>query len=145
MADWDKRFIELTHSIAQWSKDKSKKVGAVIVDEDRRVISTGYNGIVQGCNDEAEERHIKPLKLMFFEHAERNAIFACAKSGIKTKGCTMYLTWFPCSDCARAIIQSGIRKVVCYHPDLNDDTWGKMFAVSQEMLVEAGVELVYQH
>lgn len=143
MADWDKRFIALSHSIAAWSKDKKKIVGAIIVDEDRRVIATGYNGIPQGCSDSDESRHIKPKKLYYFEHAERNAIFSCAKSGIKTKGCTMFLTWHPCADCARAIIQSGIKRVVCYEPDWDDDSWGETFKISKEMLEEAGIEVKY--
>lgn len=143
MADWDKRFIELSHHISKWSKDRKKIVGAVIVDEDRRIISTGYNGVPQGCDDNDESRQIKPKKLFYFEHAERNAIFSCAKSGIKTKNCTMYLTWHPCADCARAIIQSGIKRVVCYQPDWTDDSWGETFRISKEMLTEAGIEVKY--
>jgi dCMP deaminase len=143
MADWDKRFVELSHFIAAWSKDRKKKVGAVIVDEDRRVISTGYNGIPQGCSDDDESRQIKPKKLFYFEHAERNCIYSAAKSGIRLKGCTMYLTWHPCADCARAIIQSGIKRVVCYQPDWNDDSWGETFQISRDMMKEAGIEVKY--
>jgi|ERR1035437_464324 dCMP deaminase len=142
MADWNKRFIELTKHIAQWSKDKTK-VGAVIVDEDNRIISTGYNGLPQNCNDNDETRHIKPKKLSFVVHAEINAIFSCAKAGIKTKGCTMYLTWYPCCDCAKAIIQSGIKKIVCYEPDWKDDSWGQSFLYANEMFGETNINVVY--
>lgn len=140
MADWDNRFIEVSHLVSSWSKDRKRKVGAVIVD-DRRIISSGFNGIPVGCNDDEDSRHLKPKKLLFFEHAERNAIYAAAKYGIKTEGCKMYLTWFPCADCARAIIQSGIKKVVCYEPDWKDDTWGDTFTASKEMMEEAGIEI----
>ncbi len=143
MTDWNKRFMELACHVASWSKDRKRHVGAVIVDEDRRVISVGYNGIPQGCDDNKEERHLKPNKLMYFEHAERNSLYSAAKSGIRTKGCAMYVNWFPCSDCCRGIIQSGIKKLVCKEPNFNDDSWGLSFKASREMLEESGVEIVF--
>lgn len=143
MANWDKRFMDAAALFATWSKDKKRKVGAVIVDE-RRIISTGFNGIPSGCSDNIEERHIKPSKLLYFEHAERNAIYSAARYGIRTNNCHMYLTWFPCADCARAIIQSGIKRVVCYEPNWNDDTWGTTFSASKEMLEEAGVSIQFE-
>ena len=143
MTNWDIKFLELCTFISSWSKDQKKKVGAVIVDSDNRVIATGYNGIPQGCNDDDETRHIKPKKNFFFAHAEANAIFSCAKSGVKTKDCVMYLTWYPCCDCCKAIIQSGISKIVCYEPDWNDDSWGESFRYTKEMLDEARIEIVY--
>jgi dCMP deaminase len=143
MTSWDKRFIELAHAQASYSKDRKKKVGAVIVSHGRYAKSTGYNGMPIGCNDDDETRHVKPKKLFYFEHAERNAIYTAAKLGISTDGCTMYLTWHPCADCARAIIQSGIKRVVCYEPDWNDDSWGETFQFSREMMKEAGVQVEY--
>ena len=141
MTDWDKRFVTLAKDVAKWSKDTKKKVGAVIVDDDKRILSTGYNGIPQGCNDDDKTRYVKPKKNYYFEHAESNAIFSCAKSGVKTKNSNMYLTWFPCDKCARAIIQSGIKKIVCYEPDYQDDYWGVRFKASREMLNESGVNI----
>lgn len=142
MANWDKRFIDLSHYISSYSKDRNKVVGAVIVNEDSRVISTGYNGIAQGLNDDIEERHQKPLKLSYFVHAEANAIYSAARSGIKTKGSTMYATFHPCANCANAIIQSGIIKVVCYEPDWNS-SWAETAKLAKSMFEEAGVKLVY--
>jgi dCMP deaminase len=143
MTNWDKKFIELSKHISEWSKDKKKKVGAVIVDEDNRIISTGFNGLPILCNDDDDSRHIKPKKNFFSVHAEANAIFYCAKAGVKTKGCTMYITWFPCSSCAKAIIQSGINMIVCTEPDWNDDSWGESFKYSKEMLEEAKINIKY--
>lgn len=142
MANWDKRFIDLAHNIADWSKDRKKKVGALIVDEDRRIISTGYNGMAKGINDDVEERHEKPLKLSYFVHAEANAIYAAAKSGIRTKGCAMYATFHPCSECAKAIIQSGITHVVCYEPDWNS-SWADTARIARDMFKEAKIVVKY--
>lgn len=142
--DWDQRFIDLAEYIGNWSKDRSTKVGAVIVDDDKRVVGMGYNGFPAGFDDEIDSRHERPVKYAYTEHAERNAIFTAARNGSHIKGCTMYLKWFPCVDCARAIIQSGIKRVVCTKPDFDDVRWGHSFKVSHELLVECGVELTYK-
>lgn len=143
MTDWDKRFLDLCDVIASWSKDKRKKVGAIIVSKDKRILSTGYNGLAQGLNDDDESRDIKPKKNSFFVHAEANAVFSCARYGISTKDCVMYLTWYPCCDCAKSIIQSGITKIVCYEPDWNDESWGQSFSYTKEMLTEASIEVTF--
>lgn len=105
---WDKRFLSLAQHIAQWSKDPSTKVGAVIVDQNRRIVSTGYNGYPKGVSDtiDTDEREIKYKKVI---HAEKNAILF-AKQDLT--GCTLYVTHHPCSQCAGYILQSGISHVV---------------------------------
>ena len=143
MADWDKRFIDVAKLVASWSKDRNRKVGAVIIDEDNRIVSTGYNGFVSGIIDDLDCRHERPAKYLFTEHAERNSIYSAASHGIKTKGCTMILEWYPCADCARGIIQSGIKKVICTPPDFSDDRWGSSFKASSEMFEEAGIEIKF--
>lgn len=143
MADWNKRFMKLAEHISTWSKDKSRKVGSVIVDEDRRVISVGFNGQAIGCDDNDESRYVKPKKLLYFVHAEVNAICACAKSGISTKNTILYCTLHPCSGCCKAIIQSGIKKVVCPKPDFENDSWSEEFKAAQEMFTESGIIIEY--
>jgi len=143
MTNWDKRFIDLANHIATWSKDTNTKTGAVIVDKDNRVISMGYNGFPSGAVDTREDKYEKPQKYFYTEHAERNAIYNAAKLGISTDGCTMYIMWFPCADCARAIIQSGIKKLVCHEPDLNLPKWGEHFEKSLEMFNEVNMKIVY--
>jgi len=138
---WDRRFLEMALLVAGWSKDQSTKVGALIVGPNREVISTGYNGFARGVCDQVDERHRRPAKYLWTEHAERNAIYNAARRGIQTEGTTMYLQWFPCADCARAIIQSGISLVVAERPNLSDPRWGASFRISKEMLEEAGVGL----
>lgn len=109
---WDDTFIELTQVLAKRSKDTSTKVGAVIVGRNREIRSTGYNGMPRGVNDDVAERYERPLKYKWFEHAERNAIYNAARVGIPVEKCTMYVALYPCTDCARAIIQAGISWVV---------------------------------
>lgn len=141
MADWDKRFMELARHIAGWSKDRSAKVGCVIVGVDNEVRATGHNGFPRGAKDDIEERHARPQKYRWAEHAERNAIYNAARIGVPLKGCRMYLPWFPCMDCARAIVQSGISEVVAMQPDLQHPQWGDEFALALELFAEVGVQV----
>ena len=121
--DWDERFMQLALHIAGWSKDRSTKVGAVIVGDDHILRAIGYNGFPRGVDDEAEDRHERPLKYRWTEHAERNAIYNAARIGVSLDDCTMYVAWFPCMDCARAIVQAGIARLVAIKPDVNHSSW----------------------
>ena len=136
---WDARFMELAQLVALWSKDRSRKTGAVIVSTDRSILSTGFNGFPRGVNDDASERHERPAKYRWTEHAERNAIYGAAKHGVLLQGSTMYLSWYPCMDCARAIIQSGIKYLVCIKPDWDDPIWKQDFADVAILLKEGEV------
>lgn len=144
---WHKRFMEMAQLVKTWSKDPSTKVGAVVVGPDREIRSTGYNGIVRGVNDDIPERMERPTKYDFFEHAERNAVYNACLIGASLKGCVIYVTSMPCPDCARAIIQSGIKMVVTYKFEPQEGqpagTWRDKVSLSEQMLKEAGVECLY--
>ena len=141
---WDERFMEVARLIATWSKDTSTKTGAIVVGPDKEIRATGYNGFVRGVDDEVAARYERPTKYDFFEHAERNAVYNACLTGTSLKGCTMYATHDPCTDCARAIIQSGIKKVVtCKFPANAVQMWHDKASFSEEMFKEAGVEVVY--
>lgn len=111
---WYEYFMSIAMLSAQRSKDSNTQVGACIVNEDHRIVSVGYNGMPTGCEDDDMpwEREGEPLqtKYPFVCHAELNAILNSA--AVSLKGCTLFVTLFPCNECAKAIIQSGIRKVV---------------------------------
>lgn len=141
MTNWDLKFNEMAELVATWSKDTNRKVGAVVVDKDRIVLSMGYNGFPRGCDDSIAQRFEKPEKYLFTEHAERNAIYHAARVGVSLKGCTMYATLFPCSDCARGIIQSGIKTLVAPVPDVEHEKWGESFKVALQMFDEANIEV----
>jgi dCMP deaminase len=136
---WDNRWMDMAELVSTWSKDRSRKTGAVIVDARNVLIAVGWNGFPRGLNDDAPERHDRPAKYQWTEHAERNAIYNAAASGNSTTGCRMYLSWYPCADCARAIIQAGITELVAVEPDWNVAKWAADFAMVKIMLTEAGV------
>ena len=141
MNNWDKRWIDLALFVAEWSKDNSRKVGAVIVDSRNTVVSLGWNGFPRGVNDDVDARHERPMKYLWTEHAERNAIYNAASNGYTLRGCKIYLPWFPCADCARGIIQSGISEVICVEPDWNDETYSADFKMVDEMIKETNILL----
>lgn len=138
MHKWDQRFLELARFISAWSKDPSTKVGSVIVDDNNRIISCGYNGFPTGIEDHEERYSNREQKLEFIVHAEANALMF-AKQNIKS--CTIYIWPFmSCSKCSGLIIQSGIQRVVAQKN--SNEKWAANFAISKKMFEEAGVELV---
>jgi dCMP deaminase len=143
MTNWDRRFMHLAMVIATWSKEKGRRVGAVIVGPDNEVRSTGFNGFPRGVNDDIEDRHNRDTgeKYIWSSHAERNAIYNAARVGIPLKGCKIYVPWYPCIECAKAIIQSGIDELIAFQPDFDDQKWGEDFKRVQIMLSEAGVRI----
>jgi dCMP deaminase len=144
MADWDKRFIELANLVSSWSKDKTTKVGAIIIDDDNHdIVSVGYNGFPRDSDDSKEDRYQPPQKYFYTEHAERNALYNAARNGKSTNNKIMYVQFFPCVDCARGIIQSGIKKLITPEPDFNNVKWGESVKIAKELLDECGVEIKY--
>jgi dCMP deaminase len=145
MANWDARFMELARHIGQWSKDTSRRVGCVIVGPDNEIRATGFNGFPRGVDDTKAGRHDRPTKYLWTEHAERNAIYNAVRSGASLIGCRMYVPWFPCMDCARAIVQVGIKEIVAMPPDLNDPQWGLDFAAAIELFEETNIKVRWYH
>lgn len=128
------------------SKDQSTQIGSVIVGKGNEVLSTGYNSFPRGLDDNVPDRQKRPIKYHYIEHAERNAIYNAARIGVSLCGSTMYLTsGLPCSDCARAIINSGIKKVVCKPTctTKNVDMWAQSKQIALEMFNECGVSVIY--
>ncbi|MFV0626815.1 MAG: deoxycytidylate deaminase [Alphaproteobacteria bacterium] len=143
---WHRRFMEVALLISGWSKDRSTKTGAIVVGPDKEIRATGYNGFVRGVDDDVEERHERPTKYVFFEHAERNCVYNACLTGTSLKGCVLYATHTPCTDCARAIIQSGIKTVVTRQlekrEDITSPTWREKLPYSRQMFEEAGIEYI---
>ena len=136
---WDRRFIDLALHISGWSKDPSTKVGCVVVGEDRDIRSTGFNGFPRGIDDSMERLEDRELKYPLICHAEENAIMHAARIGISLKDCTAYVTWPPCTRCARSLIQAGVVEVV-YPGNIEiPDRWIEDFERSNSMMKEAGV------
>lgn len=137
---WDEYFMGLAHLSALRSKDPNTQVGAAIVDENHRVVSVGYNGFPTGVSDDefpwSREGGVLTSKYAFVVHAELNAILNSQRS---VRGCTIYVSLFPCNECAKAIIQSGIKKIV-YESDKYNGVDTNI--ASKRMLKAAGVELI---
>ena len=143
---WDRRFLELAKHVSTWSKDPSTKVGAVIVNELGHVVGTGYNGFPKGVADTDERLNDRPTKYALVVHAELNA---CLQAGHAARGGTIYV--YPafgtpplCSNCAKAVIQSSITRVVGYNPTVSGEVqarWADELATARMMCEEAGVAM----
>ena len=137
---WEEYFMGLAHLSGLRSKDPNTQVGAVIVDENNRVVSIGYNGFPSGVSDDefpwGREGGVLDTKYAFVVHAELNAILNSQRS---VRGCSLYVSLFPCNECAKAIIQAGIRRII-FESDKYDGADTNI--ASKRMLRAAGVELV---
>ena len=135
---WHRRFFVLAEHVALWSQDPSTQVGSCIVNEDKQVLSLGFNGFPRGVEDLPERYQDKETKYKFVSHAERNAL---DNAFVDVKGATLYSTLFPCNECAKGIIQKGIKEVVTTHPDL--DRKHNNLDESLSMFAEAGVKITF--
>jgi dCMP deaminase len=137
---WERRFLELAHHVATWSRDPSTKVGCVIVDQRNRVLGMGYNGFPRGVEDLPERYADRPTKYALVVHSEPNAI-ANVLDRDSLLGARLFCTHMPCNECTKHIIQAGIHIVFCPPPDM--ERWAESQEWSKLMLAEAGVELVF--
>ncbi len=137
---WDEYFMGLAILSSMRSKDSNTQVGACIINSDKKIISVGYNGMPTGCNDDdmpwERDGSFLETKYAYVCHAELNAILNCTGD---LKGATLYVTLFPCNECAKAIIQCGIKKII-YMDDKYAGTDSNL--ASRKMLEYAGVECV---
>jgi dCMP deaminase len=144
--NWTEYFLGIAEQVKLKSKDESTQIGAVIVGIDNEILSTGYNSFPRGMDDSKIERQERPEKYFWFEHAERNAIYNAARIGVSLKNSTIYLTsGLPCMDCARGIVNSGIKKVYCKKicTTKNKDKWEESQQKSLELLRECDVGVIY--
>jgi dCMP deaminase len=109
----------------------------------RRIVSTGYNGFPQTISDDLDRYIDREYKLSVTVHAEANAILNAAKNGTKVEGSTLYVTFPPCSQCASAVIQAGVAQVVCPDPVLAPERWRSNFVAANNLFYEAGVKVLY--
>ena len=142
ISKWDRRFLRIAEEVRLWSKDPGTKVGCVLVN-DRRILSTGYNGFPIAISDDLERYIDREYKLSVTVHAEKNAILNAAKNGTKVEGSTLYVTFPPCSQCASAVIQAGVAKVVCPDPGKSPERWRNNFIAANNLFYEAGVKVLY--
>lgn len=139
--EWDDRFLDLAKQIGTWSKD-STKIGAVIVDEDKRILTQGYNGFPRGIEDHPSRLKDREVKLKYVVHAEMNCIYNACHHGVSLNGATLYVHGLPvCSECAKGVIQAGIKTVVMkFDYDLLKGPWGTSWMLTRDMFDEANVQ-----
>tara|TARA_R110002167_G_scaffold143958_2_gene333643 strand:- start:3928 stop:4368 length:441 start_codon:yes stop_codon:yes gene_type:complete len=136
---WDKRFMDLAWHISGWSKDPRRKVGAVIVDSNRRILAMGYNGFPRGVDDDWRRYADRETKLSLVVHAELNAILSATAP---LEMATLYVTSAPCAECAKAILQTGIDRVVWPTDSaLASSDWAKSCEAMRLMFDEAGIDV----
>lgn len=137
---WDSRFLDLAEQIARWSKDPSRKIGAVAIGSEGQVLAQGYNGFPRGIKDLEDRYNDRQEKYKLVVHAEMNVIYNATFNGVSLKDSTLYVHGLPvCSDCAKGIIQVGVKRVVMREqeiPDIWKDSWQK----TREMFDEADVK-----
>lgn len=140
---WDDTFMGIAKLISQRSKDPNTQVGAVIVGKDKRILSLGYNGLPSGMSDDLDvwerDGDVLNQKYTYICHAEENAILNYRGNFGSLDGSTIYVSLFPCNNCAKQIVQSGIKKVI-YESDKYAGT--PMNIASKRILDAAGVEYV---
>ncbi|MDB3971852.1 dCMP deaminase family protein [Candidatus Thioglobus sp.] len=142
MNKWDQRYLALAKEVSTWSKDPSTQVGAVTVGSKKEVLSQGFNGFPRGIRDSDERYNDRETKYKLVVHAEMNAIYNATYSGTSLDGATLYVYGLPiCSECAKGIIQVGIKKVVV-EKSKELDNWNESVQLSKKMFDEAGVELI---
>jgi dCMP deaminase len=140
----DKKNFDIAQAISYKSKDPNTQVACMILGPDGEPRSWGYNGMPRGMDDENLERQARPEKYFWFEHAERNAIYNAARVGVSLKDCTIYCTMYPCMDCARGLVQVGIRRVVCPAPSSGaEPIWQAQVERVKQMFKELNIEVDY--
>lgn len=139
---WDERFLNLSEHFSTWSKDPSTKVGAVAISQDKQILSMGWNGFPRGIFDTEERLNDRKIKYDFVVHAEKNLIYNACMNGISLKNSTLYVNFPVCGECAKAIVQVGIKKIVCGHTGFSP-RWKESNELAEKVLNEANVEFIY--
>ena len=142
---WDEYFMGVAVLSSMRSKDPNTKVGACIVNQNKRIVGIGYNGLPIGCNDDEypwgkDDEDVTKNKYFYVTHAELNAILNARQS---VEGATLYVTLFPCNECAKAIIQSGIKHILYMRVKADTDEKKRIINATCKMFDDAGV--VYEH
>jgi dCMP deaminase len=134
---WIDRYFDIAKSVASWSKD-STKIGAVVVGSKGQILSQGYNGFPRGILDKEERLTNREEKYKFVVHAEMNCIYNATYNGVSLDGANLYVYGLPvCSECAKGVIQVGIRRIYMCHPASINKKWKDSFALTSQMFKEA--------
>lgn len=135
-----KKYLDLASHIAGWSKDPSTKVGAVAVGRDGQILSQGYNGFPRGIIDTYDRLNNREEKYKFVVHAEMNCIYNATLNGVSLRDADLYVSGLPvCSECAKGVVQVGIKRVFMCYPEEIAEKWNESFEITSKIFREAGV------
>ena len=137
---WDLRYLQLAKEVSSWSKDPSTQIGAIAVGTKGQVLSQGYNGFPRGIEDRVSYYENRETKYKYVVHAEMNVIYNATYNGVSLDGATLYVTGLPvCSDCAKGIIQVGIRRVVMIEQNV-PQKWIESWKTTAGMFGQANID-----
>ena len=137
---WDLRYLQLAKEVSSWSKDPSTQIGAIAVGTKGQVLSQGYNGFPRGIEDRVSYYENRETKYKYVVHAEMNVIYNATYNGVSLDGATLYVTGLPvCSDCAKGIIQVGIRRVVMIEQNV-PQKWIESWKTTAGMFEQANID-----
>jgi dCMP deaminase len=137
---WKVRYLKLAHEVSKWSKDPSLQIGAVAVGDKGQLLSQGYNGFPRGIADNVDRLMDRETKYKYVVHAEMNVIYNASYNGTSLDGSTLFVWGLPvCSECAKGIIQVGIKNVVMPAQDI-PERWADSWAFTQHLFAEGGVK-----
>ena len=138
--EWNQRYLKLAAEIAKWSKDPSKKIGAIAVGSKGQVLAQGYNGFPRGIRHSPERLNNREEKYKYVVHAEMNLIYNASYNGVSLDKSTVYVTGLPvCSECAKGLIQVGVEQVIMPKQTDTPEKWKDSFEFTKQLFEEAGV------
>ena len=144
LSKWDQRYVDLAKQISTWSKDPSRKIGAVAVGSKGQILSQGYNGFPRGILDHRDRYENREVKYKHVVHAEMNVIYNATFSGVSLDGASLFVYGLPvCNECAKGIIQVGIQRVVICTEENIPNIWNDSWRHTESMFKEAGVEFLW--
>ena len=140
ISKWDEKYLDLARYFSTWSKDPNTQVGAVVIGKQGQILSQGYNGFPRGVVDSKDRLEEREVKLKYVVHAEQNCIYNASLHGASLSGSTLYVHGLPvCNECAKGVVQVGIKRVVMKFPAEISASWDESFFYSSSMFKEAGV------
>ena len=138
---WRDRYLELAKQVSTWSKDPSRKIGAVAVGDKGQILAQGFNGFPRGILDSEERLNEREVKYKYVVHAEMNVIFNASLNGVSLNGADLYVYGLPiCNECAKGIIQVGIKRVYILVDEEVPPVWVESWNNTRSMFIEAGIE-----
>ena len=139
---WNKRYFEIAKDVASWSKDPSRKIGAVAVSQTNRILCTGYNGFPRGFDDSEERYNVREIKYKYIVHAEKNLIYNACWEGVSLNDSKVYVWGLPvCSECAKGLIQVGISELFLSSQFFDVPKWNESFEFTKELFEEAKIPI----